>query len=106
VHGGTMTPRELRQARELAAVQPVRGALFTDLRGGVAYEHLPDLPQALDPRYREEAWTAGEGYEDLVRAMDEATREGRLTTAASHLLAMTAPGLEERHPPRGLAADD
>src|SRR5471032_2475716 len=103
VHGGPMTPRELMQARELSAAQPVRGALFTDLLGGGAYEQLPDLPTALDPRYREETWSAAEPCVDLVRAMDAATREGRLTTPASHLLAMTAPGLEERHPPRGRA---
>jgi hypothetical protein len=103
VHAGPMTPRELRQARELAALQPVRGALFTDLRGGAAYEQLPDLQPALDPRYREEAWEAGTPCENLVESIDAATAGGRLTTAASHLLAMTAPGLEERHPPRARA---
>ncbi|HEX4383176.1 MAG TPA: hypothetical protein VH083_09515 [Myxococcales bacterium] len=106
VHGGPMTARELKQARELAALQPVRGALFTDLQRGVAYEQLPDLPEALDPRYREETWTASEPLKDLVKEIDAATAEGRLTTAASHLLAMTAPGLEERHPPRARARAD
>lgn len=106
VHGGPMTPRELGQARELAARQPVRGALFTDLDSGSAYEQLPDLLPALDPRYREEAWSAGQPSGNLVEGIDAATAEGRLTTAASHLLAMTAPGLEERHPPRARAAAD
>ena len=106
VHGGPMHPRELKQARELAALQPVRGALFTDLLRGAAYEQLPDLAPALDPRYREETWLEGEPLKDLVQSMDAATAEGRLTTAASHLLAMTAPGLEERHPPRARAAAD
>jgi hypothetical protein len=103
VHAGPMMPRELKQARELAALQPIRGALFTDLLRGAACEQLPDLPPALDPRYREETWTASGPLNDLVQDIDAATAEGRLTTAASHLLAMTAPGLEERHPPRARA---
>jgi hypothetical protein len=106
VYGGPMNPRELREARTLAGAQPVRGALFTDLRGGAAYELLPDLPAPLDPRYREESWSTAAEPEDLVAAADAATREGRLTTAASFLLSMTAPGLEERHPPRAPAARD
>jgi hypothetical protein len=103
VHGGPMHPRELKQARDLAALQPVRGALFTDLLNGAAYEQLPDLEAALDPRYREETWIESEPFDDLVAAMDAATASGMLTTAASHLLSMTAPGLEERHPPRARA---
>lgn len=106
VHGGPMTARELRKARELAALQPVRGALFADLLQGAAYEELPDLPEPLDPRYREEAWSEAAEAAALVEAIDAATREGRLTTPASFLLSLIAPGLEERHPPRARAEAD
>ena len=106
VFGGPMHARELKQARELAALQPVRGALFTDLSNGAAYEQLPDLAEPLDPRYREETWLEGQPLKDLVSDIDAATAGGQLTTAASHLLSMTAPGLEERHPPRARARVD
>ncbi|HEY2029896.1 MAG TPA: hypothetical protein VGH20_11885 [Myxococcales bacterium] len=122
VHGGAMTAHDLRKVRELGAAQPVRGALFADLLQGAAYEELPDLPAPLDPRYREEAWSeaplaaATSGGAEAVRnpaaaaalveAVDAATREGRLTTPASFLLSLVAPGLEERHPPRARAEAD
>ena len=109
VHGGAPSPGSLLAARELAARIPVRGSVFfTDLNGGAAYEQLPDLEAPLDPRYREETWTAGavlpSRVEDLPRLADEATRDGRLTTPLSHLLSITAVGLEECHYPRAPAA--
>ncbi|HYY53378.1 MAG TPA: hypothetical protein VE755_10925 [Myxococcales bacterium] len=108
VHGGAPSPEALLATRELAARIPVRGSVFFgDLGGGAAYEQLPDLEGPLDPRYREETWTAGAvpaHVEDLPRLADEATRDGRLTTPLSHLLSITAVGLEECHYPRAPAA--
>jgi len=108
VHGGTLSPQSLLAARQLAARIPVRGSVFCgDLGGGAAFEQLPDLEAPLDPRYREEAWMAGAvplRLEDLPRLADEATRGGRLTTPLSHLLSITAVGLEECHYPRAPAA--
>jgi hypothetical protein len=81
----------------------LRSALFTDLGGGNAYERQPDLEAPLDPRYREEIWTRGNGVPrslaDLPSAVDEATSQGRLTTPLSHLLAAVGIGLEECHYP-------
>jgi len=107
VHGARPHPDSLLAARTLAARIPVRGALFfQDLGGGAAYEQLPDLDEPLDPRYREETWTAGEAparLADLPRLADEATRDGRATSPLSHLLAISAIGLEECHYPRAPA---
>ncbi len=107
VHGTAPSPDSLFAARQVAARIPVRGALFLgDLGGGAAYERLPDLPDPVDPRYREELWLAGPPplrLEDLPRLADEATREGRLTTPLSHLLSISAVGLEECHYPRAPA---
>ncbi len=112
VHAAPPSPGSIYAARQLAARVPVRGALFLgDLGGGAAYEQLQDLADPIDPRYREELWLSGPGpaqLEDLPRLADEATREGRLTTPLSHLMSITAIGLEECHYPRepapGLAA--
>jgi hypothetical protein len=108
VFAGTMTAERLLAARRLAAHKPVRGALFRDdLGGGRAHEQLPDLEEALDPRYREDVWVAGavpESLGGLVAAVDEATRDGRLTTPISHLLSMMTIGLEECHYPRPRAS--
>ncbi|HEY4769411.1 MAG TPA: hypothetical protein VIH51_02265 [Myxococcales bacterium] len=107
VHGTAPSPDSLFAARQLAARVPVRGALFLgDLGGGAAYERLPDLPDPMDPRYREELWLEGPlaaRLEDLPRLADEATRDGRLTTPLSHLLSISAIGLEECHYPRAPA---
>jgi hypothetical protein len=104
VHAGPPSPDSLFAARQLAARVPVRGALFLgDLGGGAAYERLPDLPEPLDPRYREELWlggTAPSRLDDLPRLVDDATRDGRPTTPLSHLLSISAIGLEECHYPR------
>jgi len=84
-------------------MRPVRGALFTSLENGTAYEMLPDLEQPIDPRYREEIWLPGplpSRIDDLPALVDAATQEGRLTTPLSHLLAIMAIGLEECHYPR------
>jgi hypothetical protein len=107
VHGGGPSPQSLLASRQLAASTPVRGAIFgADLGGGAAYEQLPDLDAPLDPRYREEIWVAGPRpcrLEDLARLADEATASGRLSTPLSHLLSITAIGLEECHYPRAPA---
>ena len=107
VHGAPPSVDSLLAARQLAATIPVRGAVFCgDLGGGVAYEQLPDLDPPLDPRYREEIWVAGPTpgrLEDLPRLADEATASGRLSTPLSHLLSITAIGLEECHYPRAPA---
>jgi len=103
VYGGPLAPASLLQARQLAAQRPVRGALFTDLKNGDAYELLPDLPEPLDPRYREERWAPGSlpaRLEELPALVDDATRAGRLTSPLVHLLAISAIGLEECHYPR------
>jgi hypothetical protein len=105
VHAAPPSAADLLAARTLAARRPVRGALFRDhLDGGKAYEHLPDVGAALDPRYRDEVWRSAprlpERLEDLVDLVDEETKDGRLTTPVSHLLAMIAIGLEECHYPR------
>jgi hypothetical protein len=105
VHGGPPCGEDLLAARILAARRPVRGALFRDhLDGGKAYERLPDLDAPLDPRYRDDVWLSDsrlpERLEDLPSLADEATKDGRLTTPLSHLLAMMALGLEECHYPR------
>jgi hypothetical protein len=108
VHGDALAPDSLSGARELAARVPVRGALFLgDLGGGAAYERLPDLPDPIDPRYREELWLRGalpSALADLPRLIDDATRDGRLTSPLSHLLSISAIGLEECHYPRAPAA--
>jgi len=60
----------------------------------------------MDPRYREELWLEGPlpaRLEDLPGLADEATRDGRLTTPLSHLLSISAIGLEECHYPRAPA---
>jgi len=107
VHAGSPSADSLLAARQLAASIPVRGAVFYgDLGGGAAYEQLPDLDAPLDPRYREEIWVAGRAparLEDLPCLADEATASGRLSTPLSHLLSITAIGLEECHYPRAPA---
>jgi hypothetical protein len=107
VFGDAPTPDSLRAARQLAARIPVRGAaFFADLGGGAAFEHLPDLEAPIDPRYREEIWVSGAvcaRVDDLPRLADDATAGGRLTTPLSHLLSITAVGLEECHYPRAPA---
>jgi hypothetical protein len=107
VHGVPPSADSLLAARRLAASIPVRAAVFcSDLGGGAAYEQLPDLDPPLDPRYREETWVAGPSpgrLEDLPRLADEATASGRLSTPLSHLLSITAIGLEECHYPRAPA---
>jgi hypothetical protein len=103
VYGAPLSAASLLQARQLAAQRPVRGALFTGLNGGDAYELLPDLPEPLDPRYREEIWIPGRLFarpEELPALVDEATKDGRLKTPLTHLLSITAIGLEECHYPR------
>ncbi|MFL5312512.1 MAG: hypothetical protein ACJ79H_18920 [Myxococcales bacterium] len=105
VHAVPATATALLAARSLAARRAVRGALFRDhLDAGKPYELLPDLDAPLDPRYRDDVWLSGsplpERLEDLPGLVDEATKEGRLTTPVSHLLAMVAIGLEECHYPR------
>jgi len=105
VHASPPSAADLLAARQLAARRPVRGALFRDhLDGGRAYERLPDLDAPLDPRYRDDVWLSAsrlpERLEDLPGLVDEATKDGRLTTPVSHLLAMIAIGLEECHYPR------
>ena len=103
VHAGSPSADSLLAARQLAGSIPVRGAVFYgDLGGGAAYEQLPDLDAPLDPRYREEIWVAGRAparLEDLPGLADEATASGRLSTPLSHLLSITAIGLEECHYP-------
>jgi hypothetical protein len=103
VHAAPLSAATLSRARQLALSQPVRGALFTSLERGAAYELVPDLEPPIDPRYREDAWIPGpvpSRVEDLPGLIDEATREGRLTTPLSYLLAIMAIGLEECHYPR------
>jgi hypothetical protein len=104
VHGAPPSPRSLLGARQLAASKAVRGAAFLDhLDRGRSYEVLPDLPAPQDPRYREEVWlrsgAAALHLGDLARSVDEATAQGRLTTPVSHLLSLTAVGMEECHAP-------
>jgi hypothetical protein len=86
--------RELCEARKAAAAQPIRGAVFSDLQQGIARERAPDLPAPLDPRYREEVWVPG----SQALSIDDATRAGRCTTAAAHLLSLTVPGIVECPP--------
>jgi len=104
VHGGRPTAQSLFAARELAGLVPVRGALFAgDLGGGAAYEQVPDGPEPIDPRYREEIWIEASlpaALAELPRLCDDATRDGRLGTPLSHLLSISAIGLEECHYPR------
>jgi hypothetical protein len=95
---------DLREARGLASRRAIRGALFKgDLDGGRPFERTGDLPAPLDPRYREETWAGSSSLPlsplDLPRFVDEATRDGALTTPVSHLLSATAIGMEECHPP-------
>jgi hypothetical protein len=108
VYGDAPSPESLLVARQLAARIPVRGCAFSgDLGGGAAFEHLPDLDPPLDPRYREEIWVPGAAcarLDDLPRLVEEATSGGRLTSPLSHLLSITAVGLEECHYPRAPAA--
>ena len=107
MHGVPLGAAALLRARHLAALEPVRGALFTSLEGGSAYELVPDLDPPIDPRYREEIWIPGpvpERVERLPALIDDATREGRLTTPLSHLLSIMAIGLEECHYPRAARA--
>jgi hypothetical protein len=92
----------LLQARALAARLPVRGALFCDSLGdGAAYERLPETPRPLDPRYREERWTSGQGLSalELVQSTDAATQTGECTTPLTHLLSIAGLGLTECHYP-------
>jgi hypothetical protein len=107
VHAAPPSADSLLAVRQLAATIPVRGGVFCgDLGGGATYEQLPDLDAPLDPRYREEIWVAGpspDRLEDLPRLADEATAGGRLSTPLSHLLSITAIGLEECHYPRAPA---
>jgi hypothetical protein len=104
VHAAPPAAGSIFAARQLASRVPVRGALFFgDLGGGAAYERLPDLADPIDPRYREELWLSGPAparLQDLPRLADDATRDGRLTTPLSHLLSISAIGLEECHYPR------
>ena len=99
VYGAPLDAARLAQARQLAAEIPVRGAAFPDLGGGAAYELVPDHDDPLDPRYREELWTPAEQepatLAELIARTDEATREGRLTTPLSHMMALMAIGVEE-----------
>src|SRR5438132_7505939 len=93
VHGAPLSAEALLESRRLAAEQPVRGAVFLDSLGdGRAYETVPDLDQPLDPRYREETWTASAALpsrlDQLPAFTDDATRDGRLTSPLSHLLAL------------------
>jgi hypothetical protein len=107
VHRASLSAASLSQARRLAAQQPVRGALFSSLERGSAYELLADLEPPLDPRFREESWLPGpiaSRSQELPALIDEATREGRLTTPLSHLLSIMAIGLEECHYPRAARA--
>jgi hypothetical protein len=76
VSSSPLDVRSLIAVRSLAAAQPIRGAIFSDLQNGIALERAPDLPAPLDPRYREEA----------------------CTTPAEHLLSITAPGIVECPP--------
>jgi hypothetical protein len=107
VHAAPPSPASIFAARQLAARVPVRGAVFLgDLGSGAAYERLPDLPEPIDPRYREELWLSGpvpSRLDDLPRLADEATRGGRPTTPVAHLLSISAIGLEECHYPRAPA---
>lgn len=107
VHGAPPSKAPLVAARDLAGRIPVRGALFFgDPFPGAVYEHLEDLEEPLDPRYREEPWVSGEPATrlgDLPRLADEATRTGRPTSPLSWLLSISAIGLEECHYPRGRA---
>jgi hypothetical protein len=105
VHAASPTSAALLAARALAARRPVRGALFRDhLDRGRAYEGIPDLEAPLDPRYRDEAWSSAPRLPadpcELVALVDEQTKDGRLTTPLTHLLALVAVGLEECHYPR------
>jgi hypothetical protein len=105
VHPTPPSAAGLLAARTLAARRPLRGALFRDhLDGGKPYERLADVDAPLDPRYRDEVWLSGsrlpDRLEDLPGLVDEATKDGRLTTPVSHLLAMMAIGMEECHYPR------
>lgn len=108
VHGAPPSPTALLAARELAARIPIRGALFAgSLAAGAAWELLPDLDDPVDPRYREGAWQPGpapDALGDLVRLVDEATRGGEPTTPLSHLLSISAVGVEECHSPRAPAS--
>ena len=106
---GAADASRLASSRQLAAHRPIRGALFRDhLSGGRAFELLPDLEPPVDPRYREETWvTRGAPsalarplpttLAELVKSVDEATASGTLTTPLTHLLSLTAVGLEECH---------
>jgi hypothetical protein len=105
VHPTPPSAAGLLAARTLAARRPLRGALFRDhLDGGKPYERFPDVDAPLDPRYRDEVWLSGsrlpDRLEDLPGLVDEATKDGRLTSPVSHLLAMMAIGMEECHYPR------
>jgi hypothetical protein len=106
VHAAPPSAESLFASRRLAAERTVRSALFAEtLEAGRAHERVADCDEPLDPRYREEIWRPGplpESLADLPRLADEATREGRLTTPLSHLLAAMGIGLEECHFPRRL----
>jgi hypothetical protein len=101
VHAAPPSPGSLLASRRLAAERTVRSALFAEtLDAGRAHERVADCDEPLDPRYREEIWLPGplpQRLADLPRLADEATKEGRLSTPLSHLLAAMGIGLEECH---------
>ena len=105
VYGAPPAAGDLLAARTLAARRPVRGALFREhLDAGKPYERVPDLDAPLDPRYRDGTWRSASrapaSLDELIAFVDDDTKDGRLTTPVSHLLATLAFGLEECHYPR------
>jgi hypothetical protein len=98
VHGAPPSAESIVFSRRLAAQRPVRGAIFRDhLEKGSPWERLPDLEPPLDPRYRDDAWTAAPVSAPLVAHVDAATAKGRLTSPLVYLLSMMSFGVEECH---------
>ncbi|MCA1827839.1 MAG: hypothetical protein ABR567_01960 [Myxococcales bacterium] len=101
VHGAPPSAESILSSRRLAAQRPVRGTVFRDhLGNGRAWERLPDFEPPLDPRYRDDAWSAGPvppSLAELPAAVEAATAKGRLTSPLVYLLSMMAFGVEECH---------
>jgi hypothetical protein len=101
VHGAPPDAETIVASRRLAAIRPVRGAVFRgNLAGGRPWEALPDFAEPLDPRYRDETWDDGalpQSLDALPAAVDAQTAEGRLSTPLVFLLSMMAFGVEECH---------
>lgn len=98
VSDAELSPVLLAEARRVAAVHPLAGALYLRVRGS-AYERLPaKISPPRDPRYREDEWSVDLGASSgpLLEDVSAATKLGKLSTPLSHLLAHMRVGFGER----------